>query len=186
VTDYVVLVDEHDQEIGTEEKLRAHAVPMLHRAVSVVVCHSDGRLLMQQRSLQKYHSAGLWSNTCCGHPRPGESPIDAASRRLAEEMGIQCILTPAHVLSYRLDVGDGLIEHELNRVFVGTFDGMPRPDAREVAGWTWAGAETVRSLRRHHAATLTAWFDPVVTSLSVWAETATTLPPTLRQAIRGW
>jgi isopentenyl-diphosphate delta-isomerase len=133
----VVLVDRNDREIGTEEKLRAHEAGALHRAISVFVFDSHGRVLLQRRARQKYHSAGKWSNTCCSHPRPGESPVDAAHRRLGEEMGIDCALTPAFSFIYRAELDRGLIEHELDHVFVGTFTGAPKPDAREVASWGW-------------------------------------------------
>jgi isopentenyl-diphosphate delta-isomerase len=132
-----VLVDRDDREIGTEEKQRAHEVGALHRAVSVFLFDGHGRVLLQRRAKRKYHSAGKWSNTCCSHPRPGETPVDAAHRRLGEEMGIACELTPAFSFIYRAELDRGLIEHELDHVFVGTFTGAPTPDAREVASWGW-------------------------------------------------
>jgi isopentenyl-diphosphate delta-isomerase len=133
----VVLVDRDDRETGTEEKLRAHQVGALHRAVSVFLFDVHGRLLLQRRADGKYHSAGKWSNTCCSHPRPGEEPIDAARRRLVEEMGIDCDLSPAFSFIYRAELDGGLIEHELDHVFVGTFVGAPLPDKREVGAWGW-------------------------------------------------
>ena len=133
----VVLVDREDREIGIEEKLRVHVVGALHRAVSVFLFDMSGRLLLQRRADGKYHSAGKWSNTCCSHPRPGESPIAAAHRRLVEEMGIACDLSPAFSFIYRAELDGGLVEHELDHVFVGTFAGTPVPDEREVGGWGW-------------------------------------------------
>jgi isopentenyl-diphosphate Delta-isomerase len=133
----VVLVDLEDREIGTEEKLRAHHTGELHRAVSVFLFDAHGRLLLQRRADDKYHSPGRWSNTCCGHPRPGEAAIDAAGRRLREEMGIECNLTPAFSFVYRAELGNGLVEHELDHVFTGTFAGTPMPDHREVEAWGW-------------------------------------------------
>ena len=186
MSDYVVLVDEEDRVVGTEEKLRAHLTSARHRAVSVVLCSPDGRMLMQQRSASKYHSPGLWSNTCCGHPRPGEPTADAARRRLAEEMGVACALLPASRLTYFVDVGGGLIEHELNHVFVGEFDGVPHPNIQEVAHWVWADRNRLRNLRRHRAELLTPWFEPVVSDLHRWAATAVTLPRTIRDAILRW
>jgi isopentenyl-diphosphate delta-isomerase len=103
----------------------------------VFVFDPGGRVLLQQRAAGKYHSAGLWSNTCCGHPRPGEDDVLAAQRRLREEMGFGCALEPAGRFSYRAQVGE-LVEHEIDHVFVGRFEGAPRPDAREVAAWRWA------------------------------------------------
>ena len=96
-----------------------------------------GRVLLQQRARAKYHSPGLWSNTCCGHPRPGEVTVAAAARRLHEEMGLTCVLEPAGAFTYRAKLGE-LTEHEVDHVFTGTFDGAPEPDAGEVAAWRWA------------------------------------------------
>jgi isopentenyl-diphosphate delta-isomerase len=132
-----VLVDRSDRELGTEEKLRAHQTGALHRAVSVFLFDAEHRLLLQRRADGKYHSAGKWSNTCCSHPRPGETPLAAAARRLTEEMGIACDLAPAFSFIYRADLGDGLVEHELDHVFIGAFDGTPEPDPREVQAWEW-------------------------------------------------
>jgi isopentenyl-diphosphate delta-isomerase len=133
----VVLVDRNDRELGTEEKLRAHLLGVLHRAVSVFVFDRHDRLLLQRRATRKYHSAGKWSNTCCSHPRPGEAPLEAARRRLSEEMGFACDLRPAFSFTYRAELDRGLVEHELDHVFVGRFTGTPQPDASEVSGWGW-------------------------------------------------
>src|SRR5689334_1471602 len=102
----VVLVDEDDREVGLASKLDAHRAGQRHRAVSVFVFDTDGRLLLQRRSAGKYHSGGRWANTCCSHPRPGESTGEAASRRLREEMGVECSLEPRGQFTYRIDVGD--------------------------------------------------------------------------------
>lgn len=134
----VVLVDENDAEVGTEEKLRAHLDGRLHRAISVFVMDAAGRLLLQRRAPGKYHSAGQWTNACCSHPRPGESPEAAARRRLREEMGIECDLRPAFRFVYRADVGGGLVEHEYDHVFVGRCDADPSPDPAEADAWRWA------------------------------------------------
>lgn len=168
MTEHVVLVDEQDREVGTMEKLQAHAAPRLHRAVSVVLCSPGGSLLMQRRALHKYHSAGLWSNTCCGHPRPGEGAGAAAVRRLREEMGIECALHPAVTLIYRISVGDHLHEHELNQVFVGVFDDEPSPNPAEVSEWKWASIDAVRKWRRDNPAELTPWFGLVLDALQGW------------------
>lgn len=133
----VVLVDERDTEIGTAPKGRVHVTGERHRAVSVFLFDDSGLLLLQQRAARKYHSPGLWSNTCCGHPRPGESPIDAARRRLREEMGIECELAHVATFEYRAQVGHGLLEHEVDHVFRGSFNGRPAPDPAEVDAWDW-------------------------------------------------
>lgn len=154
----VVLVDERDGERGVSPKLEAHREGRLHRAFSVFVFDPSGRLLLQRRARGKYHSAGLWSNTCCGHPRPGELLIKAAHRRLREEMGIDCLLRPAFDFTYRAELENGLIEHEYDHVFVGRFAGTPAPDPDEVAEWRWASvSETLADLeqRPQH---YTAWF----------------------------
>jgi len=108
----VALVDEHDQMYGTMDKLAVHQKGMLHRALSVFIFNTDGELLLQQRAFGKYHSEGLWSNTCCSHPRLGEDIIDAANRRLQEEMGLNVNLSQVFHFIYRADMGNGFTEHE--------------------------------------------------------------------------
>jgi isopentenyl-diphosphate Delta-isomerase len=137
----VILVDERDRELGAAEKMRAHAEGLLHRAFSIFVFDRGGRLLLQQRARAKYHSGGLWSNTCCGHPRPGETVLEAARRRLSEEMGFGCELRKGFEFLYRAGLDRGLTEHEYDHVLVGGFDGEPRPDPAEVAAWRWAGMD---------------------------------------------
>lgn len=133
--EHVVLVDAQDRELGTEEKLAAHQRGLLHRAFSVFVFDGRSRLILQRRAEGKYHSPGLWSNTCCGHPRPGEPTDRAARRRLKEEMGFDCPLTAVFSFVYRADLGAGISEHELDHVFIGRFTGAPRPDRAEVGEW---------------------------------------------------
>ena len=148
VPDLVTLVDHDDNVVGTEEKIRAHREGKLHRAFSVFVFDEDRRLLIQRRATGKYHSAGLWSNTCCGHPRPGESADGAAERRLSEEMGFACDLRRAFRTIYEMSVADSMVEHELNQVFVGRFDGSPQPDEHEVDQCRWVElAELRRSIQ---------------------------------------
>ncbi len=137
MNEYVILVDERDREVGTEEKLEAHRLGLLHRAISVFLFHPDGRLLLQQRHPDKYHSGGLWSNTCCSHPHPGEDTTEAASRRLREEMGIDCSLRPAFSFVYRVRFSDTLFEHEYDHVFTGRYAGDPQPDPQEIVSWKW-------------------------------------------------
>ena len=134
----VILVDEFDVAVGECEKLETHRNGALHRAFSVTVMNSAGEMLMQRRALCKYHSGGLWSNACCGHPRPGESVVDAAERRLREEMGIACDLTPGGAFIYRAQVTPELTEHEYDHVLFGVYDGALLPDPAEVMDWRWA------------------------------------------------
>jgi len=142
----VVLVDERDREVGTAPKLAAHEDGALHRAFSVFVLNGHGELLLQRRADTKYHSAGLWTNTCCGHPRPGEPVAAAARRRLREEMGFDCEPAPAGTFVYRAEVG-GLVEHEYDHVFVGRHETDPLPDPAEVSEWRWQSPHRSRSAR---------------------------------------
>ncbi len=144
VPDLVTLVDRDDNVVGAEEKIRAHREGKLHRAFSVFVFDEGRRLLIQRRATGKYHSGGLWSNTCCGHPRPGESADGAAERRLTEEMGFVCDLRPAFRTIYEMSVADSMIEHELNQVFIGWFNGSPSPDTREVEACRWMDLAQLR------------------------------------------
>lgn len=154
----VVLVDSRDESIGTAEKLQAHQRGLLHRAVSVFVFDSRDRLLVQRRAAGKYHGGGLWTNTCCSHPAPGETPAVAAERRLFEEMGIRCELRPAFAFLYRADVGDGLIEHEYDHVFVGVSDAEPRPDPNEVGEFARHDPLTALRASIAHSSHWSVWF----------------------------
>jgi isopentenyl-diphosphate Delta-isomerase len=160
----VILVDSEDNEIGTAEKLSAHRDGLLHRAISVFVMNEAGEMLLQRRADGKYHSAGLWSNTCCSHPRPGEQPIDAARRRLREEMGISCELRPAFSFTYRADFDSGLTEHELDHVFVGTVaesereGARPAPHPEEVSDWRWIGLPDLERELAEDPTRFTVWF----------------------------
>jgi isopentenyl-diphosphate delta-isomerase len=133
----LILVDERDRELGIGEKLQTHLAGALHRAFSVFIFDRRGRLLLQKRAAGKYHSAGLWSNTACGHPRPGEVTAEAARRRLREEMGFECELREAFEFLYRAEVAGALVEHEYDHVFVGTHEAEPAPDPSEVEDWRW-------------------------------------------------
>jgi isopentenyl-diphosphate delta-isomerase len=140
----MILVDAQDREVGVGEKLQVHLAGALHRAFSVFIFDPAGRLLMQKRAAGKYHSAGLWSNTACGHPRPGEVTAEAARRRLREEMGFDCELRAAFEFLYRAELGGALVEHEYDHVFVGTHEGDPAPDPAEVEEWRWVDMDELR------------------------------------------
>jgi isopentenyl-diphosphate delta-isomerase len=156
--EWVTLVNPDDREIGTEEKLSAHRRGLLHRAVSAFIFDSAGRHLLQRRAPGKYHSAGLWSNACCGHPRPGESSAEAVARRLAEEMGVRSPLAPRLRFTYRAELDGGLVEHEVDHVFTGTFDGTPDPDPAEVSEWRWIAPDALAAEMALAPGTFTAWF----------------------------
>ena len=133
----VVLVNEKDEVTGTMEKLQAHREGVLHRAVSVLITNPRGEMLLQQRALEKYHSPGLWANAACTHPYLDEDPAIAAHRRLQEEMGLQAELKPLFRFIYRAELDRGLIEHELDHVFIGITDQEPTPDPAEVVDFSW-------------------------------------------------
>jgi isopentenyl-diphosphate delta-isomerase len=142
--EHVVLVDSNgldlldsNGQIRTMPKLAAHRKPTLHRAISVFVFSSRDELLLQKRAASKYHSADLWSNTCCSHPKPGEKPGQAAERRLWEEMRIRCRLTELMTFTYQTGFANGLHEFEYDHVFAGFSDERPEPDPAEVADWKW-------------------------------------------------
>ncbi len=154
----VVLVDEQDKETGVMEKLQAHVEGRLHRAISVFVFNSKNELLLQQRAAGKYHSANLWTNTCCSHPRPGEDTLTAAHRRLKEEMGMACELNEKFSFIYQTPFDNGLSEHELDFVFTGIFNGTPRINASEVAAFRWISLPDLEQEIAEHPQRFTIWF----------------------------
>lgn len=139
----VILVNENDAEIGVMSKLPAHQAGKLHRALSVFIFNSENELLLQRRASQKYHSADLWSNTCCSHPRPAENIQHAARRRLLEEMGLSCVLKEIFSFVYKVQLENGLTEYEFDHVFVGYCDDKPKPDSKEVSDWVYLGKEVL-------------------------------------------
>ncbi len=141
----LILVGAEDREIGTAEKLEAHRSGLLHRAFSVIIWDSHGRQLLQKRAASKYHSGGLWTNACCGHPRPGEPVEAAALRRLGEEMGLSSALEWLGIVRYRAELDNGLTEHELVHVFRGCYDGPIAPNPEEAEGYQWSPLESIRS-----------------------------------------
>ncbi|MFE5833300.1 MULTISPECIES: isopentenyl-diphosphate Delta-isomerase [unclassified Streptomyces] len=157
------LVDEDGRTIGTAEKLAAHQAPgQLHRAFSVFLFDESGRLLLQRRALGKYHSPGVWSNTCCGHPYPGEAPFAAAARRTFEELGVSpSLLAEAGTVRYNHpDPASGLVEQEFNHLFVGLVQAAPRPDPEEIDDTVFVTPAELSE--RHAAAPFSAWFMTVL------------------------
>ena len=164
----VVLVDRRDTPIGVAPKLAAHRDGLLHRAVSVLLFDDAGRVLLQRRAAGKYHSALLWSNTCCGHPRPNEWPDDAARRRLREEMGVAgCQLESAGWFVYRADLPGALVEFEVDHVYVGRWSGTPRADQREVASWRWCTLDELRHDLATSPHSHTVWLPKLLAHLGV-------------------
>jgi isopentenyl-diphosphate delta-isomerase len=156
--DNIIIVDTGGNAIGEIDKMEAHISGTLHRAFSVFVFNSKGQLLLQQRALDKYHSGGLWTNTCCSHPRADEFTPDAAHRRLREEMGMDCELTELFQFSYRHEFANGLIENEYDHVFMGISDEFPLPNPAEVAGFRYIDTDLLIFELLEQPEQYTAWF----------------------------
>lgn len=154
----VILVNENDEQIGLMEKLEAHEKGLLHRAFSVFVFNSNNELLIHQRALSKYHSPGLWTNTCCSHQRENETTLQAAHRRLQEEMGFDCNLTELFSFTYKAEFSNGLTEHEFDHVLVGTCNTLPQPNSSEVADFKWLSLEAVKQAINENPNQYTEWF----------------------------
>lgn len=156
--DEVVLVNELDEEIGVMEKLAAHQQPNLHRAFSIFLFNANGEMLLQQRAFTKYHSGGLWTNTCCSHPRPGEDTLQAANRRLFEELGMSSELIKAFHFTYQAHFDNGLIEYEFDHVFVGevTTPIVPNPD--EVFDYSFQSITNIKNQIVQEPELYTPWF----------------------------
>lgn len=154
----VILVNHNDHEIGSIEKIEAHEKALLHRAFSVFIFNSNGELLMQQRANDKYHSAGLWTNTCCSHPFPSEMTMDAANRRLYEEMGLKTELQFKFKFLYKAPFDNNLTEHEIDHVFVGYSDETPQLNADEVAAHKYMTLESVQQSIAIEPEQYTVWF----------------------------
>ena len=159
----VVLVDVRDRQLGTMDKMLAHQNGgMLHRAFSVFVFNGRGETLLQQRAMTKYHTPGKWTNTCCSHPFPNEGVLDAAHRRLGEELGFDCKLKEAFAFTYLADVGKGLTESEYDHVIFGTYDGDPRPNPEEVMAFRWIGLDELNKEIRGDPEAFTPWIAMIV------------------------
>jgi len=164
----VILVDENDNEIGLMEKIEAHRQALLHRAFSVFIFNSKGDILLHQRSLKKYHCGGLWTNACCSHPRKGEATIDAAKRRLKEEMGIETTLEKAFDFIYKAEFNNGLTEYEFDHVFVGYHDGEVDPDYDEVEEFAWVTMDRMKESTTQRSHFYTPWFLIAYPKVQVW------------------
>jgi isopentenyl-diphosphate delta-isomerase len=171
----VILVDVDDCEIGVMEKMEAHKQAVLHRAFSVFLFNPQGKMLLQQRALTKYHSAGLWTNTCCSHPRPGEKLDDAVTRRLMEEMGITAKVSKAFDFIYQAELPDHLNEHEFDHVFIGNYDDEVRPNHLEVANFVYQSIEEVAANLQSHPEKYTVWFKIAFPKVVEWYQSNSSL-----------
>ena len=158
ITEKVILVDENDNSIGEMEKMEAHEKALLHRAFSVFIFNNNHELMLQQRAFSKYHSPGLWTNTCCSHPRPGENTESAAHRRLVEEMGFDCEINKIFDFIYKAKLDQGLTEHEFDHVFAGTFNSNPKINHYEVESWKWMHMDDIASDMKLDPEKYTVWF----------------------------
>lgn len=156
--DFVILVDMDDNEVGQLEKMEAHQKGLLHRAISVFICNTKGEWLLQRRAFGKYHSNGLWTNTCCSHPFPDETSHEAATRRLAEEMGLMADLKEIFWFTYKEPLDNELTEHELDHVFVGVTDELPKINTSEVNEWRYIGFDELKTDIEEHPEKYTVWF----------------------------
>ena len=154
----VILVDKNDQEIGLMEKIEVHEKALLHRAFSVFLFNSNGKLLLQQRAADKYHSPKLWTNTCCSHQRVGESSLEAGHRRLMEEMGMDCQLQETFTFIYKAPFDNGLTEHELDHVLVGITDDIPKINTEEVMDYKYIEMNLLEQEIEEMPDKFTSWF----------------------------
>jgi len=162
MADDIILVDESDNQIGTGEKMEVHRQGLLHRAFSILIYNQKGETLLQRRAASKYHCPGLWTNTCCSHPRPGEGLIAAAERRLEEEMGFTVTIKETGLeFIYKIKVGE-LTEHEYDHVLEGRFDGEPTLNPEEADAWKWTSLENLREDVKNNPQNYTPWFQLII------------------------
>ena len=162
----IILVDEKDNQIGTGEKSKIHKEGRLHRAFSILIFNSKGELLLQKRAKTKYHSGGLWTNTCCSHPRVGENLEAAARKRLKEEMGIEAELEEKFSFIYKVKLGD-LTEHEFDHVFSGEFNGKPEINPEEADDWKWMGIQELKKDIKENPENYAFWFKIIIHRLGL-------------------
>ena len=156
---HLIIVNENDEEIGYGEKMNVHRNAFLHRAFSIFVINSQDELLLQQRAHNKYHSGGLWTNTCCSHPIKGEPQDITIHRRLREEMGFDCELEHLFKFIYKVKLDNDLTEYECDHVYLGRFDGIPKPNPNEVVDYKWMSLTNLRHELRLHPQNYTYWLN---------------------------
>lgn len=179
ITQEVILVNEKDEPIGTMEKIEAHRKAVLHRAFSVFIFNSKGEMLLQQRALNKYHSAGLWTNACCSHPIPGEATADAAHRRLQEELGFNTSLEKIFEFTYQTAFDNGLIEHEFDHVFAGVYEQRISPNPDEVHDVCYKSLDDIQQSLQTHPQKYTSWFHIAFPKVKEWAVEQGLVQPTI-------
>jgi isopentenyl-diphosphate delta-isomerase len=157
-THEIILVNNADEQVGTAEKMEAHYKALLHRAFSVFIFNAKGEMLLQQRALSKYHSAGLWTNACCSHPRPGEETINGAKRRLNEELGFTVDVKKVFDFIYRAKFDNGLTENEFDHVFIGQYNGLINPNPNEVMNYCYKPMKKIKEELQTNPQIYTAWF----------------------------
>ena len=156
--DKVILVDKNDNQVGLMPKLEAHEKGLLHRAFSVFIFNNEYKLLLQKRATSKYHSGGLWTNTCCSHPREGEDISEAANRRLFEEMGIKTSLRKVYDFIYKAELDNGLTENEFDHVFYGVYDKEPKINLEEADDYKWMDMDSLNDDINKNGGNYTVWF----------------------------
>ncbi|CAI8343439.1 MAG: isopentenyl-diphosphate Delta-isomerase [Flavobacteriales bacterium] len=156
--DKVILVDKNDNQVGLMPKLEAHEKGLLHRAFSVFIFNNEYKLLLQKRATSKYHSGGLWTNTCCSHPREGEDISEAANRRLFEEMGIKTSLRKVYDFIYKAELDNGLTENEFDHVFYGVYDKEPKINLEEADDYKWMDMDSLNDDINNNGGNYTVWF----------------------------
>lgn len=154
----VILVDDFDNEVGVGEKIKTHIDGKKHRAFSLLIFNDKNQLMLQKRSIKKYHCGGLWSNTCCGHPRPNEEIKSAAKRRLNEEMGIICEPEKMFEFNYKIKFDNGLTENEYLYVFRGLYNGDPKINIEEAEDWKWVCKADLKNDIKNNPESYTFWF----------------------------
>jgi len=165
--DFVVLVDKNDNSIGYMEKLEAHQKGLLHRAFSVFIFNDKNEMLLQRRALNKYHSPGLWTNTCCSHPKPNEAVLDAAHRRLMEEMGLKCpLLHPINSFVYKAEFDNGLIENEYDHIIIGKSNDLPLINKEEVHEYEYVTIEEIKNRIQKRENEFTYWFKVAISRIN--------------------
>lgn len=172
-------MNEKDEPIGTMEKIEAHRKAVLHRAFSVFIFNSKGEMLLQQRALNKYHSAGLWTNACCSHPIPGEATADAAHRRLQEELGFNTSLDKIFEFTYQTAFDNGLIEHEFDHVFAGVYEQRITPNPEEVHEICYKSLDDIQQSLQTHPQKYTSWFHIAFPKVKEWAVEQGLVQPTI-------